>query len=87
MSNPSKNRCSDDSQPGFSQAKKYYAAAEKGRNQNKEKQKQKQTLLQRREFGRKSYCVTAANVYNNMPILARQLDFRVLFRTYVNDLI
>ena len=39
------------------------------------------------EFGRKSYCVTAANIFNNIPILARQLDSRVLFRTHVNDLI
>ena len=33
------------------------------------------------------YCVTAANIFNNIPILARQLDSRVLFRTHVNDLI
>ena len=39
------------------------------------------------EFGRKSYCVAAANIFNNIPILARQLDSRVLFRTHVNDLI
>ena len=39
------------------------------------------------ECGRKSYCVTVANVYNNIPILARQLDSKVLFRTHVNDLI
>ena len=39
------------------------------------------------EFGRESFCVTAANVYNKVPILARQLDSRVLFRTYVNDFI
>ena len=37
------------------------------------------------EFGCKSFCVTAANVYNKVPILARQLDYRVLFRTHVND--
>ena len=39
------------------------------------------------EFGRKSFCVTAANVYNKVPILARQLDSRVLFRTHVNNFI
>ena len=39
------------------------------------------------EFGRKCFCVTAANVYNKIPILARQLDSRVLFRTHVNDFI
>ena len=38
------------------------------------------------EFGRKSFSVTAANTYNKVPILARQLDSRVLFRTHVNDL-
>ena len=38
------------------------------------------------EFGRKSFSVTAANAYNKVPILARQLDSRVLFRTHVNDL-
>ena len=37
------------------------------------------------EFGRRSFCVTAANVYNNVPILARQLDSRVLFRTHLDD--
>ena len=39
------------------------------------------------EFGRKSFCVTAVNVYNKVPILAIQLDSRVLFRTHVNDFI
>ena len=39
------------------------------------------------EFGRKSCSVTAANAYNNLPILARKLDSRVLFRTHVHDLI
>ena len=38
------------------------------------------------EFGRKSFCVPAANVYNNVPILARKLDSRVLFREHVDDL-
>ena len=39
------------------------------------------------EFGRKSFCVTVAKVYNKVPILARQLDSRVLFRTHVNAFI
>ena len=39
------------------------------------------------EFGRKSFSVTAAHVYNNIPISARKLDSRVLFRTQVHDLI
>ena len=38
------------------------------------------------EFGRKSFCVTAANVYNNVHILTRQLDSRVLFRAHLDDL-
>ena len=38
------------------------------------------------EFRRKSFSVTAANIYNKVPILVRQLDSRVLFRTHVNDL-
>ena len=38
------------------------------------------------EFGRKSFCVSTANVYNNVPILARQLDSRVLVRVHVDDL-
>ena len=39
------------------------------------------------EFGRKSFSVTTAHVYNNIPISARKLDSRVLFRTQVHDLI
>ena len=39
------------------------------------------------EFGRKSFSVNAAHVYNNIPISARRLDSRVLFRTQVHDLI
>ena len=38
------------------------------------------------EFGRKSFCLSAANVYSNCPILARQLDSRVLFRAHLDDL-
>ena len=38
------------------------------------------------EFGRKSFCVTAATVYNNVPILGRKLDSRVFFRAHLNDL-
>ena len=34
------------------------------------------------EFGRKSFCVSGANA----PILARQLDSRVLFRVHVDEL-
>ena len=39
------------------------------------------------DFGRLSFSVTAAHVYNNIPISARKLDSRVLFRTQVHDLI
>ena len=39
------------------------------------------------EFGRKSFCVTAANVYSSVPILARKLDSRVFFRAHLDDLL
>ena len=38
------------------------------------------------EFGRKSFYVTAANIYNNVPILARQLHSRVLFRAHLDEI-
>ena len=39
------------------------------------------------EFGCKSFCLTAADIYNKVPILTRQLNSRVLFRTHLNDFI
>ena len=38
------------------------------------------------DVGRKRFCVSEANVYNNVPILARQLDSRVLFRAHLDGL-
>ena len=40
----------------------------------------------RTEFGRKSFSVPAANVFNKLPILTRQLDSRVLFRSNLDNL-
>ena len=40
----------------------------------------------RTEFGRKSFSVSAANVFSKLPILTRQLDSRVLFRSNLDDL-
>ena len=38
------------------------------------------------EFGGKSFSVTVTSTYNNIPISARKLDSRVLFREHVNNL-
>ena len=40
----------------------------------------------RREFCRKSFSVSAANVFNKLPILTRQFDSMVLFRSNLEDL-
>ena len=65
--------------------KSYFEGKEHGQNTRNNNLAVKVPRM-KTEFGRKRFSVTAANVYNKVPILARQLDSRVLFRSHVNDL-